>query len=138
MQSVLVDAGPLVAILNARDNDHQVCVDAFRSIRTPLVTSWAVLTEAAYLLGHSIDAQEALFALVERGAVAIAPLVSEDLPAIRKLMRTYSDLPMDFADATLVHLAKKLGANTIFTLDSRDFSVYRIAGRKHLKIIPQY
>ncbi len=70
----------LVAILNACDNDHEVCLDAIRSFRTPLVTSWVVLTEAAYLLGHSMGAQEALVALVERGAVTIAPLVSEDPP----------------------------------------------------------
>ncbi len=128
----------MVTILNACENDHEVCIDAFRSIRTPLVTSWAVLTEAAYLLGYSIDAQEALFGLVERGAVTIAPLVSEDLPSRRKLMRTYTDLPMHLADATLVHLAKKTGTHTAFTLDSRDFSADRTGGRKHPKIIPQY
>lgn len=136
MKGILVDAGPLVAILNARDNDHEICVSAFRAFHAPLTTTWSVITEAAYLLGHSIVAQEALFGLIERGAVNIALLDGDDLPFIRKLMRTYHDLPMDLADATLVHLAMKTGTDTVFTLDSRDFSVYRLGKTKSIRIVP--
>lgn len=133
---VLIDAGPLVAILNRADRDHNVCLDVFKSIREPLLTTWMPITEAMHLLDYSIIAQNALLEMIERGALKILEVAEVDLPPIRLLMDKYSDQPMDFADATLVHVAMREGLNQIFTLDRRDFSVYRLKRGKSFTMLP--
>jgi predicted nucleic acid-binding protein len=133
---VLVDAGPLVAILHRDDRDHQVCVEALKRITAPLLTTWMPVTEAMYLLDFSAEAQNGLLEMIERGALRLVPVESDDLPSIRALWRKYRDLPMDFADATLVHVANRDGLQDVFTLDRRDFGVYRLKRRRSFNIIP--
>jgi predicted nucleic acid-binding protein len=133
---VLVDAGPLVAILHRDDRDHGVCVEALKRIRAPLVTTWMPVTEAMYLLEFSPEAQSGVLEMIERGALRIAAVDIEDLPNIRTLLRKYRDLPMDFADATLVHVANRDGLRDVFTLDRRDFGVYRLKRGRSFNIIP--
>lgn len=136
MSGVLVDAGPLVAVLNARDRHHRVCVEALTRMRAPLLSTWMPVTEAMYLLDFSMAAQAALLEMIERGALEILELLPEDLPAIRRVMKKYRDQPMEFADASLVQMASRLGLNEIFTLDRRDFSVYRLARGRSFRILP--
>lgn len=136
MSNLLVDAGPLVALLHRDDQDHALCVDVLRRLREPLLTTWTPVTEAMYLLGFSVKAQCALLEMIERGMLQVLSLDVDDLPSIRKLMRQYVDLPMDFADATLVQIAKRQGIEQIFTLDRRDFAVYRLGRGKAFTIIP--
>lgn len=136
MNRMLVDAGPLVAILNRRDRHHQACVDVLRRMRGPLLSTWMPVTEAMYLLDFSAAAQGALLEMIERGALEILELLPEDLPAIRRLMRKYRDQPMAFADASLVRVADRLGLHEIFTLDRRDFSVYRPGKGRSFRILP--
>ncbi len=94
------------------------------------------MTEAMYLLEFSPQAQSALLEMVERDAIRVLPVESGDLPAIRRLMQKYAELPMDFADATLVHVANRENVRTVFTLDRRDFSIYRLSRRRSLTIVP--
>ncbi len=101
----------------------------------PLVTSTAVLTELFHLLGDTET--EAAWAFLRSGAVTVRPIDDSDLPALAALMRRYRDRPMDFADATLVHLARRESLSTVFTVDFDDFETYRIEGRKRFSIIPQ-
>lgn len=101
----------------------------------PLVTVWPALVEAMYLL-HGWQEQAALWAMVEAGPIALAPLGEEDVPRLRKLMAKYRDLPMDLADASLVHVAERDGYRRIFSLDRTDFEVYRVAGRERFTILP--
>lgn len=133
---VLVDAGPLVAILHRDDKDHQPCVEALQRLREPLLTTWMPVTEAMYLLEFSTPAQSALLEMIERRALQLLGLDAEDMPKVRSLLEKYGDLPMDFADATLVHVANRERIQTVFTLDRRDFSVYRLARGKAFTIIP--
>lgn len=135
-EGLLVDAGPLVAILNRRDRHHHTCVGALREMRRPLLSTWMPVTEAMYLLDFSIPAQGALLEMIERGALQIQELVREDLPAMHKLMQKYRDQPMDFADASLVQVATRLGLDEIFTLDRRDFGVYRLGKGRPFTILP--
>jgi uncharacterized protein len=121
---ILVDAGPLVALINADDVHHQPCRDALKAIREPLGTVWPAVTEAMYLLGFSLTAQEALWELVAT-EVNLLPLDREDFPRMRELMKKYRDLPMDLADAALVRVAEREKVRTIFTIDRKDFGVYR-------------
>ncbi len=89
-----------------------------------------------YLLEAVPGAQEALLEMIERRALLVLPLEREDVPRIRTLMRQYRDLPMDFADATLVRVAEREGLDTVFTLDVRDFATYRLRGRRAFRLIP--
>lgn len=133
---VLTDAGPLVALIHADDQHHERCKAVFRSLRESLATVWPVFTEAMYLLNFSWQAQEALWELTERGTVTLLPLDDQDLPRIRELMRKYRDLPMDLADAALVRVAEREKLRRVFTLDRRDFEVYRPARLGRFILLP--
>jgi len=135
-QGILVDAGPLIALINRDDQDHNKCVAALKLLRAPLLTTWMPVTEALHLLAFSLEGQEALLEMIERGALQILDVTEDDLPSIRALLRKYADLPMDFADATLVHTALRERLRDIFTLDRRDFSVYRLGPRRSFNIVP--
>jgi len=133
---ILVDAGPMVALLRRADQHHRRCVAALRRVRDPLCTVWPAVTEAMFLLSDRPDAQSALAGKLESAAIALLPLDRCDMPRIRELMAKYGDLPMDFTDAALVRAAERDGLETIFTTDRRDFSVYRISGRRRFRIVP--
>ena len=122
---ILVDAGPLVALIHADDNHHRRCAETFQALDEPLVSVWPAVTEAMYLLGFSWQAQDALGSFLERGALTILPLEMEDVPRMRELMAKYQELPMDFADAALVRVAERQRIGRVFTVDYRDFSLYR-------------
>jgi predicted nucleic acid-binding protein len=136
MTAALVDAGPLVAILDRSDPHHSVCVDALRSLQSPLLTVWPVLSEAVYLLSSSWRVQRELLGDVIGGALKVLPLDEADVPRMRDLMEKYRDLPMDLADAALVRVAERERIHNIFTLDRRDFSLYRPARLGRFQIIP--
>jgi hypothetical protein len=125
-----------VALIHADDRHHASCREALERIREPLATVWPVITEAMYLLGFSSDAQDALWRLLERDAVKILPLDPGDVPRMRELMRKYRDLPMDLADAALVRAAERERISRVFTIDRRDFEVYRPRGIRRFTILP--
>jgi predicted nucleic acid-binding protein len=122
---ILVDAGPLIALIHEDDNEHRRCREAFATMSEPLGTVWPAVAEAMHLLSFSWRAQEALWEMIETGAVEILPLGIDDLPRMKELMRKYRDLPMDLADAALVRAAERERLRRIFTLDRRDFQIYR-------------
>jgi predicted nucleic acid-binding protein len=133
---ILVDAGPLVALIHRDDNHHVLCRDALRSLDEPLGTVWPAFTEAAYLLGFSWHAQDALWDFVARGVLSILPLDAADAPRMRELMESYRDLPMDLADAALVRVAERMRLDRVFTLDRKDFTVYRPNGLGTFDLVP--
>lgn len=137
MRSVLLDTGALVALLDKSERNHKRCLAFFRDFKGKLLTTEPVLTEAVYLLGPSVKAQRAcLDFIIEEGAVML-PQSKDSMSRAVSLMEKYSDIPMDYADATLVILAEDIGTNEIFTLDLRGFNSYRIHGRKTFRIWPE-
>jgi uncharacterized protein len=126
MSELLIDTGPLLAAFNQRDQHHAFAVGIMRQHNQPFVTSMAVMTEIMYLararLGSHV--QEKLLVMIERGDILVEHTTPNDFARIAKLMHKYQDMPMDFADATLVALAERLGTKRIFTIDS-DFLLYR-------------
>jgi uncharacterized protein len=132
----LVDAGAIVAMLNERDPWCRICRETFQSLRVPLLTSQAVLTELFHLVGSDRREMEGAWGFVRSGAVKLAEIQDSELPEIHALMSRYWDRPMDFADATLVHLAKRESLSTIFTVDHADFETYRIDGRRRFRVLP--
>lgn len=133
---MLVDAGPLVALIEPTDHHHAACVKALKGMHEPLVTVWPAFTEAMYLIGRSAKSQDALWGMVASGGLDFAALSADDGPGMRSLMHRYRDQPMDLADAALVHVAARDGFRRIFTLDRRHFGIYRIGRRRRLAIVP--
>ena len=136
MNAILVDAGPLVALLHRDDQHHLDCVEALTRIRDPLVTVWPAFTEAMYLLNFSWRAQDALWELVSEETIRLLPVEADDHRRMRDLMKKYRMLPMDFADAALVAVAERERIRRIFTVDRRDFSLYRPAKLGRFVIMP--
>jgi uncharacterized protein len=134
---ILLDAGPMIALLRSDDRYHQECRETLQSLTEPLVSVWPVVTEAMYLLGFSWRAQDALWEFLERGAVTLLSVESPDFARMRELMKKYQDLPMDLADAALVRVAERERIHRIFTLDRRDFSLYRPEGVPPFQILPE-
>jgi predicted nucleic acid-binding protein len=133
----LTDAGPLIAIIDADEADHDTCISAVDGLDLPLVTTWPAFTEAMYLLARAggTEGQRALWRLVETDRLVIADLSPEAVHRSARLMDRYADTPMDLADATLVALAEEQGHRRIFTLDS-NFHVYRLHGRQRFDVVP--
>jgi predicted nucleic acid-binding protein len=134
-EPVLVDTGPLVALFDPSDAAHGGCVATMESLgRRELVTSLAVVTEAMWLLAPLPRAQTALASFLEAEALRIAAFGARDVARAVGWMSRYANVPMDFADATLVTLAEGLQTRSVFTLDLRDFSIYR-TGRRAFRVL---
>ena len=134
--SALIDTGAILALLDRSDRWHHLCVSAFAELAVPLLTSEAVLTELFHLVAGAHVQMEAAWRLVRSGSVIMATIENVELPHVHALMSRYSDRPMDFADATLVYLARREALSSILTVDHADFAIYRIAGNRHFRILP--
>jgi predicted nucleic acid-binding protein len=134
MKQILIDSGPLIALFDASDKYHHKAVDFIKTNNHPLITTLASITETLHLLDFNRNAQIDFLEWVNKGAVEIQNIEKDDFGRLKELTIKYRDLPMDFADSCLVYLAEKLNLNTIATID-RDFTIYRIRGRKKFKII---
>jgi len=127
---LLLDTGALVSLLDRSQHDHQEFVDFFNGWTGEVVTTEAVLTEATHLLARVHGGAVACLDFVLSGGALLVPASSTSVRRARALMDQYADCPMDFADATLVVLAEDLNTHAVLTTDRRDFSIYRIGGRK--------
>jgi predicted nucleic acid-binding protein len=137
MTDTLMDAGPLVAIINRNDDRHTGCASLLRELDCAFYTTLPAVTEAMYLLQDrvGIKGQQALWKMLLRGDLLLEHPHDEDLKRMEELMTKYADLPMDFADASLVAVAERLNLNRIFTLARADFSIYRLRNRTPFVII---
>jgi predicted nucleic acid-binding protein len=134
--SVLVDAGPIVALIDADEEDHAACRAALSRLSGTLFTTWPAFSEAMYLLGRiGWKAQNGAWQMQQGGSLVIADLDATGTTKAAGLMKQYSNVPMDLADATLVALAEALEIRRIFTLDS-DFHVYRYRDRQSFQVLP--
>lgn len=131
-QSVLVDAGPIVAFLRAKDSFHGWAVGQFKRFPN-LKTCEAVLAESCARLAYYGDDQSRVIELVMTGALSVDFAAGSFASRISKLMKKYHDQPMDLADACLVVMTEKTSNSLVVTLDSSDFAVYR---RHEREVIP--
>lgn len=129
---ILVDTGPLVALFDPQDGQHDRCATALRKIREPIATTTPVLTEAFHILGPATIGSDRLRDFVERGGLSVWFLDRTALTRAFELMEVYADHPMDLADASLVTAAEALGTRRVFTIDRNDFETYRVRrGHRH-------
>lgn len=134
--TVLIDTGPIVALLRRNDADKARCEATMEKLPTPLVTTWPVITEVCWLVRREPDGVAKLFDGLRVGLLAIGAL-DEGAPAwIAAFMARYRSIGAQLADASLAYLAERLDIRTVFTLDRRDFSVYRLRGNRALRVVP--
>ena len=134
--AILIDTGPLVALLHRGDPQHAACDAVAKTLRLPLFTCWPVITEAAYLLRRSPQAVSTLLTYCDGSILELLSLDKNDLPAIDLILRKYADQQLDLADAALMHLAGREDIETVFTLDRRHFSIYRDRQRRGFNLLP--
>ena len=133
---LLLDTGAFVALVDRSETKHVDCVAVLERWTGPILTTEAVLTEALYLVGPAWLAQKTCLGFFLRGAFLLVPSSKASLQRATALMEKYQDLPMDYADATLVALAEESETDHVFTLDRKGFSTYRLRGRKAFQLVP--
>jgi uncharacterized protein len=131
---VLLDTGPLVSFLVPNASDHLWTLEQWKRLRPPLLTCEAVLAEAAFLLKREHSDADALFALIERGAIRIGLSMQQEHADVRALMRRYRNRPMSLAHACLVRMSEMENAATVLTLDS-GFLIYRRHGNRVIPVL---
>jgi predicted nucleic acid-binding protein len=134
VKRVIVDTGPLVALLNAREAHHAWVRETLDDIEPPLWTCEAVITEACFLMRQLKGGSDAVLALVSRGVVKIDFRLSAELEPVSKLMTKYASVPMSLADACLVRMTEVNAQSVVLTLDD-DFRIYRRNGRHVVPVI---
>jgi predicted nucleic acid-binding protein len=135
-RNVLVDAGPLVALFSRKDSNHDLCVSASKAMAPPYLTSWPVLTETAWLLRHYPLAVKELLQSIGKDFLKILDLDQHFVGWSTAFLERYENIGVQLADASLVYLAERERVFEVFTLDRRDFTVYRTTRNRALKIVP--
>lgn len=123
-QQVLLDTGPLVALVNRRDRFHSWVKTEWAQIEPPLLTCEAVITEASFLLRSVYGGQKAVMSLIERGIIQIPFRLEEEVDRVGELLNRYQSVPMSLADACMVRMAEQYASSSVLTIDS-DFNIYR-------------
>jgi predicted nucleic acid-binding protein len=129
VKRLIVDTGPLVALLNSRDAYHAWARDLLDQVEPPLATCDAVLSEACFLVRNLKGGQDAVLALVSRELVEVRFRLEAEADAVRRLMARYASVPMSLANACLVRMCELDGRAAVITLDG-DFRIYRKNGRQ--------
>jgi uncharacterized protein len=137
MNVCLLDTGPLVALLDRSEPDHDLVQSFMAGLRSwRLITTGAVITESFYFLSDVKNGPASLASFIEASATEVRDAFSpEALAAAVRLMTKYADIPMDFPDATLVWIAESLGPDKILTLDRRGFSSFRFGRNRAFKLL---
>lgn len=135
-ERALLDTSALVALLHRDDGEHERVRQAFETFRGVLLSTEAVLTEALYLLAPIHRGPEVCLEFFIRGGAVLVPASRESLIRARTIVDRYSDLPADYADASLVAVGDEMEVYTIFTLDQRDFGVYRGEDGQRFRLLP--
>ena len=136
---ILVDTGPLIALFDPQDAQHERCVKTLKGIREPLATTVPVLTEAFHMLGPASVGSDRLREFIENGGMSVWFFDRAAVTRAFELMEKYADHPMDLADASLVTAAEAIGTRQVFTIDRKDFAAYRVRrGHRHhaIHIVP--
>lgn len=136
--TLVVDAGPLYAYVDADDRNHGACLELLETHPGPLVVPQLVVTEAAYLVGTRLgsEAEVRLLGDLASGAFVTEPVAAADWLRIAELVARYADLPLGTVDASVVAAAERLAATEVATLDRRHFSVVRPAHVETLTLLP--
>lgn len=125
LNTILIDAGPLIALFDKDDKYHEKIVEFIKNKKFKFITTSAVITEVSYMLNFNVEVQILFFEWIMKEGVLIQEIQQNDMSRIVELTKKYRDRPMDFADSTLVVAAEKTGIKQIISIDS-DFDIYRL------------
>jgi predicted nucleic acid-binding protein len=131
---VLLDTGPLVALIVEKERRHDWSAQQFAGIAPPLLTCEAVLAEACHLAGRTAGGRQVVLQLCDRGVVSLAFDLRSHFPEVSALMSRYDDVPMSLADACLVRMSELIADSTVFTIDA-DFRLYRRHRRQQIPLL---
>ena len=134
---LLLSTSGLVSLLDRRRPHHFTCAQSFEEWNGPVASTEAVLTEATRLLGHLAGGRRSCVEFFLGGGAVLARSNAVSLRRARELLMQHAELPMDFADATLVALAEELDTNRVLTTDRRAFGRYRLYGQKSFRMLPR-
>jgi predicted nucleic acid-binding protein len=134
MRRIVADTGPIVALLNKRDQYHDWAVRTFEGLEPPLHTCEPVLAEVAWLVRKLPAGTTAVIDLIIRGVLRVDFRVDAELLALRTLVNKYASVPMSLADACLVRMTELDPKSEVVTLDA-DFRLYRRSGRLAIRLI---
>lgn len=134
--ALIVDTGPLVALLDATDPDHERCATLLRNTNEPRIVPVCVLVEVEYLLRPWPQALDALLADFNAGGFELLDLPTRWLLRSGELIERYRDLPLGLVDATVIAAAEMLGETRVATLDHRHFTVVRPSHTTALELLP--
>ena len=132
MQKTLIDSGPLIALFDKSDSYHLKVLNFLKSYKGTLVTSLAVVTEVSHMLDFNLQVQIDFLKWIELGGIEIYNITQNDIADIRVMMQKYIDIPMDFADASLMYIANKENIKEIISIDS-DFDIYKTLKKQNLR-----
>lgn len=124
MRSILIDAGPLIALFDRSDKYYLKAIAFIKEYRGDLYTTWPVVTEVCHMLDFNVSAQINFLRWIQRGGVNIYDIDIDQMDRIIHLTNKFDDVPMDLADASLVVVSELTGYKEIASIDS-DFYVYR-------------
>jgi predicted nucleic acid-binding protein len=136
-EPVIVDAGPLVAILNRLDSQHANCHKQGLELPRPFITTWPVIAEAAWLLRHTSGGVSSLLRMISEGLLECYELDADAAAWMDAFLQKYADQTPQLADASVMYVAEKENIDLVFTLDRRDFGVYRLARNQPLRLLPE-
>jgi predicted nucleic acid-binding protein len=136
-ERVIVDAGPLVAILNRHDSQHEVCRKQGLDLPRPFITTWPVIAEAAWLLRKTSGGVSGLLRMVSEGLLDCYPLDANAAMWMDGFLKRYADQDPQLADGSLMFVAEQEKIDTFFSLDRRDFLVYRLSDNRPLHLLPE-
>ena len=134
IKPTIADAGIIAAYLNKKDQWHQWTLEKMRNLPTPFLTCEAVITEACFLMQSKPDGKADVLKMLVEGALQIDFSLSNEVAEIKKLIKKYDSVPMDFADACLVRMSELIENSVVFTVDG-DFLIYRKNGKKEIPLI---
>ena len=130
----IADTGVIAAFLNPKDQWREWTVTQWRTLPAPFLTCEAVITEACFLLHHFKDGEQDILSLVEAGILMVDFSLSDEISAVKALMKKYKNVPMSLADACLVRMSELTDNSFVFTANS-DFLIYRKNGRQKISLI---
>jgi predicted nucleic acid-binding protein len=132
LKRIVIDSGPLIALFDKDDKFHGKSLEFIKNLKGELFSNCAVITEVTHLLDFSVRVQVGFLRWIIDGGVTIVDITDEDIVRIIELTEKYSDLPMDFADASLVVLCERMKIGDIASID-KDFGIYRMRDKKSMK-----
>jgi uncharacterized protein len=133
-RTILLDTGPLVAVVNDRERSHPWAAEQANHLPVPYLTCEPVLTEACFLLRQLPRAIQKILELLNSRQIVIPFRIDKESATIGRLLNKYSNLPMSLADACLVRMSEQYPLGTVWTLDS-DFRIYRKSNRQVIPLL---